>query len=110
MQDSMFHVEHFVLENVPSVVHIYDFPSPSEAFAPKLRSILMHVRPVLNARWNPVRKGSLVLCCAGQSLYMWSDEWVGDGGSEEEMAECIGVPASMYIFVLPSLSFSLTIL
>ena len=37
-----------------------------------------------------------MLCCSGPSLYTWSDEWIGDGGSEEEMAECIGVPASLY--------------
>jgi hypothetical protein len=83
-------------ENVPNVVHIYDFPSPSETFAPRLRSILMHANPVLHTRWNPVRKGSLILCCGGSALYTWSDEWVGEGESEseEEMAECIGVPTS----------------
>lgn len=44
-----------------------------------------------------MRKGSLALCCGMQSVYIWSDEWHGDAGEEEEMAECIGVPASMCI-------------
>lgn len=30
-------------------------------------------------------------------MYMWSDEWVGEDGVAEEMAECVGVPASAYI-------------
>lgn len=80
-------------DNIPAAVHIYDFPSPQEEFVPRLRSVLLHSLPVLNARWNPVRKGSLVLCCGTQSVYIWSDEWVGESGEEEEMAECIGVPA-----------------
>jgi hypothetical protein len=83
-------------ENVPTVVHIYSFPSPSDPFMPKLRSVLVHSRPVLHALWNPVRKGSLAICCGTRSLYTWSDEWLTDGGTGEEveMAECIGVPAS----------------
>ncbi|KIM66308.1 hypothetical protein SCLCIDRAFT_1153469 [Scleroderma citrinum Foug A] len=81
-------------ENVPTLVHIYDFPAPSDPFVPRLRCVLQHQNPVLNARWNPVRKGSLVICCGTQSIYTWSDEWVGDGGDEEEMAECIGVPTT----------------
>lgn len=40
-----------------------------------------------------------MICCGGGSIYTWSDEWVGAEesgreGEEEEMAECIGVPAS----------------
>jgi hypothetical protein len=27
-------------------------------------------------------------------MYLWSEEWIGEGGSEEEMAECVGIPAS----------------
>lgn len=27
-------------------------------------------------------------------MYIWSDEWQSESGEEEEMAECIGVPAS----------------
>jgi hypothetical protein len=55
----------------------------------------MHNKPVLHARWNPVRNGNLALCCGTRSVCTWSDEWVAEGGtSEEEMAECIGVPAS----------------
>ena len=52
----------------------------------------MHVQPVLHARWNPVRKGNFALCCGSHGAYTWSDEWVGENGVEEEMAECIGVP------------------
>lgn len=82
------------IENSPHALHIYDFPSPQESFLPRLRTVLLHQQPILHARWNPVRKGSLSLCCGTQSVYTWSDEWIGDAGQEEEMAECIGVPAS----------------
>lgn len=82
-------------ENITSAVHIFDFPSSQAQFSPRLRSVLLHARPILHARWNPVRKGSLALCTRGQSVYTWSDEWVGEGG-EEEMAECIGIPAKNF--------------
>lgn len=62
---------------------------------PRLRSLLIQQQPVMQASWNPVRKGVLSLCTGKSSLYTWSDEWVGDDG-EEEMAECIGVPAGMF--------------
>ncbi|KAJ7492739.1 quinon protein alcohol dehydrogenase-like superfamily [Mycena latifolia] len=82
-------------ENSPTAVHIYDFFSPTQDFLPRLRTVLVHTGPVLHARWNPVRKGSMALCCGTQSMYTWSDEWLGDSG-EEEMAECIGVPAKNF--------------
>ncbi|KAF7306809.1 ATP-dependent metallopeptidase [Mycena indigotica] len=83
-------------DNSPNALHIFDFPTMEQPeFRPRLRSVLLHSRPIAHARWNPVRKGSLILCCASQSLYMWSDEWVGENG-EEEMAECIGVPAKSF--------------
>ncbi len=81
-------------ENIPTAVFLFDFPSPRETTIPRLRTVLLHSQSVLHARWNPVRKGSLCLCCGIQSVYIWSDEWQGEGGEEEEMAECIGVPAS----------------
>ncbi|KAG5220522.1 WD40 repeat protein [Salix suchowensis] len=31
-----------------------------------------------------------------QSIYTWSDEWLGDNDAEEEMAECIGVPTKQF--------------
>jgi hypothetical protein len=61
---------------------------------PKLRTVLVHSQNVIHVRWNPVRKGKLALCCGGQSVYTWSDEWSSEGGIDEEIAECIGVPAS----------------
>ncbi|KAJ6509416.1 WD repeat-containing protein 8 [Mycena vitilis] len=82
-------------ENSPTTVHIYDFPSPDQDFLPRLRTVLLQSRPVTHARWNPVRKGSMALCSGTRSLYMWSDEWLGESG-EEEMAECIGVPAKNF--------------
>ena len=88
-------------ENVPTVVFIYDFPSSSEPFMPKMRSALIHTRPVLHARWNPVRANKLALCCGSQGIYTWSDEWVGESGDSEEMAECIGVPTSTHILMIP---------
>lgn len=95
--DSCFYGDRVLItrtDNVPNGVHIYDFPTPSEPFVPRLRCVLVHLKPVMHARWNPMRKGSLVICCGTQSVFTWSDEWVGEGGDEEDMAECIGVPAS----------------
>lgn len=94
------------IENVPNAVYLYDFPTPSQEFAPKLRSVLFHSSPVLHVRWNPIRKGHLALCCGLRSMYTWSDEWLGDNDVEEEMAECIGVPTSELTFV--ALSMQLT--
>ncbi|KAF8230672.1 WD repeat-containing protein 8 [Tricholoma matsutake] len=83
-------------DNVPTVVHIYSFPSSRDSFTPKLRTVLLHSQAVAHVRWNPVRKGRLALCCGGQSVYTWSDEWSSEGGVDEEMAECIGVPAKKF--------------
>lgn len=83
-------------ENTPTAVHIFQFPSSNEQFAPKLRSILIHNQPVLRAQWNPVRKGSLALCCGKSCLYTWSEEWLAEAGTEEEMAECVGIPAKEF--------------
>jgi hypothetical protein len=76
------------------MVLIYNFPLVNQRLKPRLRTVLFHSHPVAHARWNPVRKNGLALCCGGQSVYTWNDEWLGEGGDEEEMAECIGVPAS----------------
>jgi len=51
----------------------------------------------MHAHWNPVRQGRLVLSCGGQAMYLWSEEWIGEGGTEEEVAECVGIPASAFI-------------
>lgn len=88
-------------ESTPHAVHLFSFPSPADSvkegmtLVPRLRSVLLHSQPVVKAAWNPVRKGSLALSCSGGGLYLWSDEWVGDGedGDGEEVAECVGVPA-----------------
>ncbi|KAF5385412.1 hypothetical protein D9757_005386 [Collybiopsis confluens] len=80
-------------ETAPTTAHIYKFPEANENFVPRLRSLLLHSHTLLQASWNPVRKGSLALCCGNRSLYIWSDEWEGELGEQEEMAECIGVPA-----------------
>jgi hypothetical protein len=81
-------------ENVSTAVHLFAFPGPGEAFSPNLRSVLLHSSAVVHANWNPVRQGRLVLSCGGQAMYLWSEEWIGEGGAEEEMAECVAVPAS----------------
>ncbi|KAF5369078.1 hypothetical protein D9758_003053 [Tetrapyrgos nigripes] len=83
-------------ENVPTILHIYNFPSSDEPFQPKLRTVILNSNPILHARWNPRRKGSLVACCGNRSIYTWSDEWIGESGEAEEMAECIGVPAKKF--------------
>jgi len=89
-------------ESVPSVVHLFCFPTAAELvkagapqmISPKLKSVLIHSKPVLQAKWNPVRRGSLALCCGSGSMYLWSDEWVGEGNEAEEVAECVGIPAA----------------
>lgn len=35
-------------------------------------------------------------------MYLWSEEWIGESGAEEEMAECIGIPASAFNILLSS--------
>ncbi|KAJ3734718.1 WD repeat-containing protein 8 [Lentinula guzmanii] len=80
-------------ETTPTAAHLYLFPSPNEAFVPRLRSVLLHSQAISQARWNPARKGSLALCCGNKSVYTWSDEWENESGEQEEIAECIGVPA-----------------
>jgi hypothetical protein len=51
----------------------------------------------MRVHWNPVRQGRLALSCGGQAMYLWSEEWIGESGTEEEMAECVGIPASALI-------------
>lgn len=80
-------------ETTPTAVHIYDFPPPTATFDPRLRSVLIHTRAVRHVRWNPERQGNLAICCGAPTLYTWSDEWFGENGTEEEIAECVGVPA-----------------
>ncbi|KAL0951356.1 hypothetical protein HGRIS_008060 [Hohenbuehelia grisea] len=82
-------------EQLPNAVYLYNFPSPAQAFAPTLRSVILLSQPVLHARWNPVRKGSLLICGGTGAMYTWSDEWIGENG-EEEVAECIGVPIKKF--------------
>ena len=82
------------LESVPTSVHLFAFPGPGEVFSPRLRSVLLHSSPVMHVHWNPVRQGRLALSCGGQAMYLWSEEWIGESGAEEEMAECVGIPAS----------------
>ncbi|KAL5534433.1 hypothetical protein ACEPAG_895 [Sanghuangporus baumii] len=86
-------------DSCPSGLFIYSFPSPSERFRPRLRSVLIHSVPITQARWNPVRPGTLVLCCGTGGMYMWSNEWSSDDdvdGEDEEIAECIGIPAKKF--------------
>lgn len=92
-------------DNAPTMIFLYSFPSsPDQALdtsdnqgrtsVPRLRSVLVHSKAVLSAKWNPVRKGSLAVSTGDGSVYLWSDEWIGEGGELEEVAECVGVPAS----------------
>jgi hypothetical protein len=94
-QDLLIHYQPS-LESVPTSVHLFAFPGPGEAFSPRLRSVLLHSSPVMHVRWNPVRQGRLALSCGGQAMYLWSEEWIGESGAEEEMAECVGIPASAF--------------
>lgn len=97
-------------ENAPTVVHIYEFPYTLSkeinldlTNVPRLRSLLIQQQPVVQASWNPVRKGVLSLCTGASSLYTWSDEWIGEDG-EEEMAECIGIPIGGFQLYSPVVS------
>ncbi|KAI9445082.1 YVTN repeat-like/Quino protein amine dehydrogenase [Lactarius indigo] len=83
-------------ENVPTAVHLFAFPGPGEAFSPHLRSVLLHSSAVVHANWNPVQKGRLVLSCGGQAMYLWNEEWAGESEAEEEMAECVAIPAKKF--------------
>ncbi|KAG7099110.1 hypothetical protein E1B28_000983 [Marasmius oreades] len=83
-------------ENIPNAVHLFQFPSSEESFNPKLRSVLLHSQNVLHCRWNPVRPGSMIICCGNRGIYSWSDEWQNPSGEQEEVAECIGVPAKQF--------------
>ncbi|KAL7278087.1 hypothetical protein ACG7TL_008057 [Trametes sanguinea] len=100
-----------------AAVLLYDFPMPSsdpsasasrststsrEPLVPRVRSVLLQTQPVTAARWNPepARAGRLAVACGSQSVYLWSDEWVTEGGTGEEedteVAECVGVPAQKF--------------
>jgi hypothetical protein len=94
-QDLLIH-DQTSLESVPTSVHLFAFPGPGEAFPPRLRSVLLHSSPVMHVHWNPVRQGRLALSCGGQAMYLWSEEWIGESGAEEEMAECGVIPASAF--------------
>ncbi|PPQ63010.1 hypothetical protein CVT24_006116 [Panaeolus cyanescens] len=83
-------------EHVPQAIFLYNFPLAGEKFAPHLRTVLIQSQHALQAKWNPVRKGHLAVCCGNSSVYTWSDEWIGESGEEEEIAECIGVPAENF--------------
>lgn len=90
-------------DTAPRALFIYSFPSPSERFQPSLRTVLLQTRSILAVRWNPVRPGSLALCCGEGGIYTWSNEWSSgdrdpDKKDDEEMAECIGVPTRMTSF------------
>ncbi|PSR83107.1 hypothetical protein PHLCEN_2v5911 [Hermanssonia centrifuga] len=93
-------------ESSPNAVHLFSFPSPAklneepgDTLTPRLKTVLLHSKPVVSAQWNPVRKGSLAISCGSGGMYMWSDEWVGENGGNnesEEVAECIGIPARQF--------------
>lgn len=109
-------------DGAPRAVHLFSFPKLGSekkdvpSLAPRLRSVLLHTQPVECARWNPVRRGSLAICAGGGAMYLWSDEWesadggqsaairepkrkvAADDGEGEEVAECVGVPASEFLF------------
>ncbi|KAI5835275.1 YVTN repeat-like/Quino protein amine dehydrogenase [Schizophyllum commune Tattone D] len=86
-------------ENVPNVIFIYDFPSDGAPLQqPKLQTVIINSKPILHARWNPIRAGRLAFCTGERSIYHWSDEWVGDDApsDSEGMTECVGVPAQKF--------------
>jgi hypothetical protein len=93
-------------ESAPTAIHLYEFApvaheSPVSTLvsppgqAPRLATVLLHTRTITNAKWNPRRPGALAICCGIGALYTWSDEWIGEAGPEE-MAECVGIPASRF--------------
>ncbi|KZS93138.1 WD repeat-containing protein 8 [Sistotremastrum niveocremeum HHB9708] len=84
------------LENAPTSIYILHFPGPEEEFDPRLRSVLLHSQSILYAHWNPVRPGVLGISCGTGGLYTWSNEWMNDEGEEDEMAECVKIPADNF--------------
>ncbi|KAG8991934.1 hypothetical protein FRB90_001157, partial [Tulasnella sp. 427] len=75
-------------EQAPTAIHVYSFPSPDdEPFAPRLSTVLLHSKPVLQARWNPTQAGLLAACCGTGAVFTWD---VGN------VAECVGVPAKQF--------------
>lgn len=40
------------------------------------------------------------MCCGNGGMYMWSNEWTSpEDDDDEEMAECIGIPASKFLWL-----------
>ncbi|KIY43351.1 hypothetical protein FISHEDRAFT_67863 [Fistulina hepatica ATCC 64428] len=93
-------------ENMSQALLLYRFPLPADngptAFRPRLETVIINARPIVQARWNPVLKGMLAFCTGQWSLYTWSDEWAGEGlhgaveSEPKDLAECIGVPAHKF--------------
>ena len=80
-------------------MYIYNVDCNAEEFHLRLRSVLVQAGPVISATWNPVNEYSIALSCGGCAMYTWTDSWAAgnggfDGSATEEMAECVGVPAS----------------
>ncbi|KAG8948606.1 hypothetical protein FRC04_009509 [Tulasnella sp. 424] len=75
-------------EQAPTAIHVYSFPKPDgEPFAPRLSTVLLHSKSVLQARWNPTQTGLLAACCGTGAVFTWD---VGN------VAECVGVPAKQF--------------
>lgn len=80
----------------PTALLIVRIPGPTQAFRPRLQTVLLHHEPILHARWNPTRSGSLVCSCSSGGVYLWSDEWASEDSDSEDVAECVSIPSAEF--------------
>jgi len=86
-------------ETTPCVLHIYSFPEGTrsdDTFSCPLQTIILSSQPILQAHWNPTRRGSLAFCCGNRRISTFSNEWEGESGEEEEMVESIAIPTEEF--------------
>ncbi|KAF8320268.1 WD repeat-containing protein 8 [Clavulina sp. PMI_390] len=82
-------------DHCAEAVHVYEFPEAPREFRPRLRTVIEHRAAIRNARWEGAKGESIGMCAGGGAVYVWRDsnaDWVGD----EEIAECIGIPAKNF--------------
>ncbi|KAE9408219.1 WD repeat-containing protein 8 [Gymnopus androsaceus JB14] len=80
-------------------LHIYSFPEGTrsdDTFSCPLQTIILSSQPILQAHWNPTRRGSLAFCCGNRRISTFSNEWEGESGEEEEMVESIAIPTEEF--------------
>ena len=84
----------YPLEMYPNVLFIYNFTAAVKSSGIELHTIILQGEHIQHIEWNPVRNGSLALCCSNSGLYIWMNERETDVQADRYVgvAECIGVP------------------